>query len=155
MRTDPILACGNTQQKCLWALVHDALAHPLMALTGWSAWGIRLHDYTSKKAWPIRGSDVPTVAEPPAPKISAPAEPPLQYKKELRILLRKGLSITFSQDEPTPEVVAPWKDFYAWYFGRPQSDCFRMQFSGGERMLLRWQIVTFETRATPHLKAQP
>ena len=52
MRTDPRGACANEHQRLLWALVHDGLAHPLMALTGWSKWSLRFHDWTSHKAWP-------------------------------------------------------------------------------------------------------
>lgn len=52
--TDPILACGNTQQRCFWAFIHDAIAHPFMAFTGWSKISIRFHDFTSKRAWPVR-----------------------------------------------------------------------------------------------------
>lgn len=52
--TDPRLACGNTQQHCFWAFVHDAVAHPLMALTGWCRASLWLHDFTSHRAWPVR-----------------------------------------------------------------------------------------------------
>lgn len=52
MRTDPREACGNEHQRLLWALVHDAVAHPLMALAGWPKWALRFHDWTSHKAWP-------------------------------------------------------------------------------------------------------
>lgn len=52
MKTDPNKACTNLEEKAFWAFVHDALAHPLMALTGWSAWSRRFHDYTSHRAWP-------------------------------------------------------------------------------------------------------
>lgn len=51
-KTDPNVACANETQRLLWALIHDALAHPLMALSGYSKWALRLHDYTSHKAWP-------------------------------------------------------------------------------------------------------
>lgn len=37
MKTDP-----NEKENMLWAFIHDAIAHPLMALTG----------YTSHRAWP-------------------------------------------------------------------------------------------------------
>lgn len=52
MRTDPRCACANERQRLLWALVHDGLAHPLMALAGWPRWALRFHDWTSHKAWP-------------------------------------------------------------------------------------------------------
>jgi hypothetical protein len=52
MRTDPRVACGNEKELVFWAFVHDAIAHPLMALTGWSKFSLRFHDYTSHYAWP-------------------------------------------------------------------------------------------------------
>lgn len=51
-KTDPNRACANEGQRLLWALAHDGLAHPLMALSGYSKWALRFHDYTSHKAWP-------------------------------------------------------------------------------------------------------
>jgi len=52
MKKDPNKACSNKKEQPGWAFLHDAVAHPLMALTGYSAWSVRFHDYTSKKAWP-------------------------------------------------------------------------------------------------------
>lgn len=52
MRTDPREACANERQHLLWAIVHDGLAHPLMALTGYCKASLRFHDWTSHKAWP-------------------------------------------------------------------------------------------------------
>ncbi|SEB24757.1 hypothetical protein [Paraburkholderia sartisoli] len=52
MRTDPRAACGNEKELLFWAVVHDAIAHPLMALTAYSRLSIRFHDYTSHYAWP-------------------------------------------------------------------------------------------------------
>lgn len=52
MRTDPRAACANTDERLLWALVHDAIAHPLMALTLYSRWFMKFHDFTSHRAWP-------------------------------------------------------------------------------------------------------
>jgi len=37
--------------KNFWGIVHNAIAHPLMA-TG-SAWSYRFHDWTANKAWPL------------------------------------------------------------------------------------------------------
>ena len=50
--TDPRKACKNAKEKWAWAAIHDLLAHPLMALTLYSSWSLRFHDYTSRKAWP-------------------------------------------------------------------------------------------------------
>jgi hypothetical protein len=36
----------------IWALIHDAVAHPLLALSGWSGWARRFHAWSSEKAWP-------------------------------------------------------------------------------------------------------
>ena len=52
MKRDPNAACANAEQRLLWAVLHDAVAHPLMALTGYCALAVRFHDYTSRKAWP-------------------------------------------------------------------------------------------------------
>lgn len=40
------------KERWLWAFVHDLIAHPLMAITNWSALSLRFHDYTSHRAWP-------------------------------------------------------------------------------------------------------
>ena len=52
MKRDPNAACANAEQRLWWAVLHDAVAHPLMALTGYCALAVRFHDYTSRKAWP-------------------------------------------------------------------------------------------------------
>lgn len=52
MRTDPRVACANAEERCGWALLHDFVAHPLMALTFWSKPSLRFHDWTSRRAWP-------------------------------------------------------------------------------------------------------
>ena len=52
LKTDPNTICENGVEHRGWAFVHDAIAHPLMALTGWSALSLRFHNYTSHKAWP-------------------------------------------------------------------------------------------------------
>lgn len=52
MRTDPRAACANAEEKFWWAWVHDAICHPLMAVTNWSGWSVRFHDWTSFRAWP-------------------------------------------------------------------------------------------------------
>lgn len=55
MRVDPRKACGNERERLMWALLHDLIAHPLMALTGFSAVSLRFHDWTSRYAWPRDG----------------------------------------------------------------------------------------------------
>jgi hypothetical protein len=52
MKTDPRAACANIKEHLGWALAHDVLAHPLMALTLYRRWAVRFHDWTSKRAWP-------------------------------------------------------------------------------------------------------
>lgn len=59
MRTDPRKACANKDERLLWALLHDGIAHPLMAITLFSAWSIWFHDWTSQRAWP-RGKPAKT-----------------------------------------------------------------------------------------------
>lgn len=58
MRTDPRKACANQEEKLLWALIHDGIAHPLMALSLFSGWAVAFHDWTSKKAWPRKVAEV-------------------------------------------------------------------------------------------------
>lgn len=52
MRTDPRAACSNDRELLGWAILHDLVAHPLMALTCWSRLSLRFHDWTSFRAWP-------------------------------------------------------------------------------------------------------
>ena len=52
MKTDPNKACVNPKEYPIWAFLHDAISHPLMALSGYSKWSLKFHDYTSKRAWP-------------------------------------------------------------------------------------------------------
>lgn len=52
MKTDPRKACANAAERKLWAWVHDGIAHPFMALTGWSKISLAFHDWTSYQAWP-------------------------------------------------------------------------------------------------------
>lgn len=52
MKTDPIEACPNAEQHFGWAIVHDFIAHPLMAFSLWSSWALKFHNWTSSKAWP-------------------------------------------------------------------------------------------------------
>lgn len=35
-----------------WKLIHNAIAHPIMAITDDSDWSIRFHNWTAKRAWP-------------------------------------------------------------------------------------------------------
>lgn len=52
MKTDPNKGCKNQTEKLGWAVLHDLVAHPVMALTGYSNISMRFHNYTSHKAWP-------------------------------------------------------------------------------------------------------
>ena len=68
MMTDPRKACANTEENLVWALIHDGIAHPLMASTLFSKWSLRFHDWTSQRAWPrarkpmfVPGSKVETL----------------------------------------------------------------------------------------------
>ncbi len=52
MKLDPNAYCINYEQRLGWALIHDIIAHPLMALTLYRIpMFIRFHNYTSHKAW--------------------------------------------------------------------------------------------------------
>lgn len=59
MRTDPRKACVNKEERLVWALVHDGIAHPLMSLTFYSVWSVWFHDWTSIRAWPRGKSSSP------------------------------------------------------------------------------------------------
>lgn len=52
MKVDPRSACDNMNERLGWAIVHDLIAHPLMALMLYARWSVQFHDYTSQKAWP-------------------------------------------------------------------------------------------------------
>jgi hypothetical protein len=51
MKTDPNLHCINFEQRLIWAMIHDIIAHPFMGLTMYSRISIEFHNYTSQKAW--------------------------------------------------------------------------------------------------------
>ena len=59
MKTDPNICCVVHAENRVWAIVHDAIAHPLMALTLYAGFAKRFHDYTSARAWP-RGAATPS-----------------------------------------------------------------------------------------------
>ena len=52
MKLDPNPLCRQPVERPLWAFVHDAIAHPLVAVTRYADWSVRFHDYTSRRAWP-------------------------------------------------------------------------------------------------------
>ncbi len=52
MKTDPNEGCNSKEERLFWAVIHDGICHPLMALSGYSRWSIKFHNYTSHKAWP-------------------------------------------------------------------------------------------------------
>lgn len=52
MKKDPNIYCINYKQNLMWALIHDIIGHPLMAITFYKMdIFISFHDYTSQKAW--------------------------------------------------------------------------------------------------------
>lgn len=52
MKKDPNEYCINFDQVLHWALIHDIISHPLMAITFYKIqMFIDFHDYTSSKAW--------------------------------------------------------------------------------------------------------
>jgi len=52
MKLDPNEYCVVYEQSIIWALIHDILAHPLMALTLYKVeLFINFHNFTSAKAW--------------------------------------------------------------------------------------------------------
>ncbi len=51
MKTDPNTHCTKFKERRLWAIVHDLIAHPIMAITQYHPLAIALHNWTSFKAW--------------------------------------------------------------------------------------------------------
>jgi len=51
MKLDPNKHCSLFKQNPFWAVIHDAIAHPLMAITGYCKFSIAFHDFTSQRAW--------------------------------------------------------------------------------------------------------
>ena len=52
MKLDPNKYCINYKQILIWALIHDIIYHPLMALTLYKIdLFIKFHNFTSHKAW--------------------------------------------------------------------------------------------------------
>jgi len=52
VKLDPNPLCQQPVERPLWAFVHDAIAHPLVAITRYAGWAVKFHDYTSRRAWP-------------------------------------------------------------------------------------------------------
>lgn len=51
-KLDPNKYCVNYEQDFAWALIHDIIAHPLMALTLYKVQCfIDFHNFTSYRAW--------------------------------------------------------------------------------------------------------
>ena len=52
MKIDPNNYCISFKQNLFWALIHDIIAHPLMAISLYKYKPfIIFHNYTSHKAW--------------------------------------------------------------------------------------------------------
>ena len=52
MKLDPNKYCVNYKQNLLFAIIHDLIAHPLIALTLYKVqFIIDFHNWTSHKAW--------------------------------------------------------------------------------------------------------
>lgn len=51
MKKDPNNYCIVYTQSLFWAIIHDLIAHPMMAITNYTNISIRFHDFTSNKAW--------------------------------------------------------------------------------------------------------
>ena len=46
------MSSKKQKEKFGWVLVHNCIAHPLMAVTLDSKWSVKFHDWTATKAWP-------------------------------------------------------------------------------------------------------
>jgi len=57
MKKDPNKYCVVFEQSLPWALIHDIIAHPAMALTLYKVpLFIQFHDFTSAHAWKRNGT---------------------------------------------------------------------------------------------------
>lgn len=68
---------------------------------------------------------------------------PVETKKQwnIDIYLKSGAVIGWTNSQDTKN--HPWRGFYHWYFGRPQSQYFRFVDKVGETMILRSEITRF------------
>jgi hypothetical protein len=53
-RIDPNGCCDKVEHSLLYAVLHDLISHPLLVISFYSEWSIRFHNWTSRKAWPVR-----------------------------------------------------------------------------------------------------
>lgn len=52
MKLDPNRYCVNFKEHLGWAIIHDLIAHPLMAITLYKVdLTIQFHNFTSQRAW--------------------------------------------------------------------------------------------------------
>lgn len=63
MKCDPSTACVSRNEVLRWAVVHDLIAHPFLALSGYARRAVRFHDWTSARAWPRPRKHLVLVAE--------------------------------------------------------------------------------------------
>jgi hypothetical protein len=54
MKLDPNRLDYGYREFKAWAVAHDLIFHPLLAISLYSRWAIRLHAWSSNKAWPRR-----------------------------------------------------------------------------------------------------
>lgn len=77
-----------------------------------------------------------------------PKEPEKQeepkYQNRLKIYFNDGgwLANTIDAKKDDPRI-PPWKNFYKWYFSRPQSQYFMLKYSEGETLVIRDRIKQF------------
>lgn len=77
----------------------------------------------------------PTKTQPPTPKR------PKLVKNQLTLYLQDGTSIAFHTFYEG-ERIAPWKDFYKWFFGRT-GEFYVIGYDVGETMVRRSDISRF------------
>jgi len=51
MKLDPNDACVMFEENLIWAIIHDLIAHPIMAITLYCKISVAFHNYSSYKAW--------------------------------------------------------------------------------------------------------
>lgn len=86
--------------------------------------------------------NTPTLAEQKMPKPDLPKkERPIS---RLTVRFRDNFIITWTCSTVNGvKVFMPWRDFYKWYFGRPQSQNFVVRFTKGQTMIRRNDIRSF------------
>jgi hypothetical protein len=77
-------------------------------------------------------------------------DPEVLYKNFIDVHLRDGTKLGWvERDWKGPGRIGPWLAFYKWFFGRIDSPSFVFNYTGGETMFQRKDILTFNVHIEP------